>query len=174
MTGHAAREQAGQRDQQQVPDRGQVRREQPAQGRPGQAAEAPRGVKARHERPSQRGHQVHGDAVHGYVEAAVSGPEDQQREAERGRRTGQRGQHQGHRQQRAGAHRDALAAEPAAQRPGDQHRSHRPGRQAQQREPQGGGRGPGLLLDRGHPDRPAGEDEPVHREHRAQGGPGPG
>jgi hypothetical protein len=114
MTGHGAHEQAGQRDQQQVPEWGQVRREQPAQGRPGQAAEAPRGVEAWHDRPAQRGHQVHGDAVHGHVEAAVRGPEDQQRETERGRRAGQRGQHQGHRQQGAGDHRDPLAAESAA------------------------------------------------------------
>jgi hypothetical protein len=114
MTGHAAHEQAGQRDQQQVPDGGEVRREQAAQARPGQAAEAPRSVEARHDRPAQRGHQVHGNAVHGHIEAAVSGPEDQQREPERGRRPGQGRQHQGHRQQRAGAHRDPLAAEPAA------------------------------------------------------------
>ncbi len=89
-------EQAGQRDQQQVLRRGQVRREQAADPGAGQAAEAPRGVEPRHYRAAQRGHQVDRDTVHGHIEAAVGGPEHQQQEPQRDNRMGQRGEHQRH------------------------------------------------------------------------------
>jgi hypothetical protein len=68
-----------------MPDRGQVRREQAAETRSGQAAEAPRGVEPRHHRAAHRGDHVHGHAVHRHVQAAVRGAERQQGQPERDR-----------------------------------------------------------------------------------------
>jgi hypothetical protein len=124
MPGGRADEQAGQRDQQQVRLGGQVRGEQAAEGRSGQAAEAPRGVETRHHRAPQRGDHVDRDAVHGHVEEAVGGAEDGEQEPERDRRPGQGGKRHGGREQDAGGRRHPRAAEPAAQRSGRQHGGH--------------------------------------------------
>jgi hypothetical protein len=129
-------------------------------------------VEPRHDRPPQRGHDLDGDGVHGHVEAPVGAPEDQQRQAQGDRGMGLRRKQQRAAKQHAGGHSQPGRAEPSAQRAGQHHGGHRARGQAEQGEPQGGGRGAVLLLDGRDPYRPAGEDEPVDREHRAERGPG--
>jgi hypothetical protein len=90
-------DQARQRDQQEMPDRGQVRGEQAAKARASQAAEAPGRVESRHHRTADRGDHVHGDAVHRDVQAPVRGTEHQQGQPER-----QRGMRERREQQRGG------------------------------------------------------------------------
>jgi hypothetical protein len=166
--GDGGDEQAGQRDQQQVPCRGQMRGDQAAGPGARQPAEAPRGVEPGHDGTADGGDHLDRDAVHRDVETAVPGPEDQQREAQRDGGMRERREYHGAGERGAGDHRHRPAAEPPAEHPGDQHRGHGPGRQAEQREAEGGGRRAGLLLDGGNADRPAREDEAVHREHRAE------
>ncbi|CAM5326096.1 hypothetical protein SGLAM104S_03571 [Streptomyces glaucescens] len=167
-------EQTGHGQAQQVPGGGQRTRHQCAQAGADHAAEAERGVEARHDRPAKGGYQFDRRAVEGDVDPAVGRAEDQQHRAECERGVGERGQGDTEREQDRAGDGDLVVAEPAAQPSGEDHRDDRTGGDAEQGEAEGAGRGAGLLLDGGDADHPSGEDEAVEGEEDGQGCAEPG
>ncbi|GGQ69328.1 hypothetical protein Saso_17000 [Streptomyces asoensis] len=137
-------------------------------------AQAEGRVEGGHDRSAQRRDQVDRGAVEGHVDPAVGRAEEQQDDAERGGGVGERGKRDAQGEQDGADDGDRVAAVPVAQAPGAHHRDHRAGGDAEEGETEGAGGGAGLLLDRGDPDDPAGEDEAVEGEERGQGDTEPG
>ena len=162
-------QQADRGEQEQVGGGGEVRRQEAADARAEQTAQAVRGMEAGHHGAVQGGHEIDRDAVHRHVQAAVGDAEQQQHQAEgeRGVRPGRQRHAQG--EEDAVEHGDALAAEPAAQPSGEHHGGHGARRHTEQGQAQLARGRADLGLDRGDANHPAREEETVDGEEDGEG-----
>lgn len=129
--------------------------EQSAEPRPDHAAEAERRVEAGHHGPPERGHEIHGGAVHGDVDPAVRGAEHEQDETEGERRPGEVGEATDSDRSTAVATVTTWGPYRRQSRPVSVMVTTAPHGHPEQGEAEVAGRGAGLLLDGGDPDDPA-------------------